>query len=371
MSDRACLSVVVVTFNSAAALSASLRPLVAQLDASDELIVVDNASSDGIVSRLPKLAPHARLLAQEHNRGFAAACNLGAAVATGELLVFLNPDAVVADGFAEAIRRPLVEGRGWGAWMGLVTTEQGAVINTSGGVAHFTGIAWSGQVGEPITSAPTTPREAAFASGACLAVPRDQWLELDGFSGDFFMYCEDVDLSLRVWLSGGRVGVEPAARVDHSYAFAKGSYKWRLLERNRMAMVLRTYPGALLILLAPALLATEAALLLAIAPAGGWGRPKCEALVDTLRALPRLRREREVIQARREISAHEFARLLTADLDSPYLGRAGRSPVLRAGLRAYWAGVRALLALSVISCRSSPRRPVRRARTNGARSRRP
>ena len=37
------------------------------------------------------------------------------------------------------------------------------------------------------------------------------------------MYCEDVDLSLRLWLWGGRVGVEPAARVDHDYAFAKGA----------------------------------------------------------------------------------------------------------------------------------------------------
>jgi GT2 family glycosyltransferase len=362
---------VVVTFDSAAALSTSLPPLAAQLDPGDELIVVDNASSDDTLARVRELAPRARLLSQEHNRGFAAGCNIGAAAAAGDLLVLLNPDAVVADGFMEAIRRPLAQKRGWGAWMGVVTAEQGTVVNTSGGVVHFTGIAWAGQVGEPVTSAPVAPREVAFASGACLALPRERWQELGGFPGDFFMYCEDVDLSLRVWLSGGQVGVEPAARADHGYSFAKGAYKWRLLERNRAATVLRTYPGPLLVLLAPALLATEAALLVAIAPAGGWGRPKRQALADTLRALPRLVRERREIQARRAIGAREFASLLTADLDSPYLGRAGRSPVLRACLGAYWAGVRGLLALSVISCRSSPGRAGRRARTNGARSRRP
>jgi N-acetylglucosaminyl-diphospho-decaprenol L-rhamnosyltransferase len=341
VTGRVPLSVVVVTYDSGAALGSSLPPLLAQLGASDELIVVDNASADDTVARVRRLAPHARLLVQERNLGFAAGCNAGAAVAGGELLVFLNPDAVVADGFAEAIRRPL--DRGWDAWMGVVTA--GDVLNTTGGVVHFTGIAWSGQVGEPVTAAPAGPREVAFASGACLAVPRGRWAALGGFAPEFFMYCEDVDLSLRAWLWGGRVGVEPAARVDHDYSFAKGDYKWRLLERNRAAMVIRTYPGPLLALLAPALLATELALL-AIAPASGWGWPKLRAHADTLRALPRLLRERRAIQARRTIGAREFARLLTPELSSPDLGRVARNPLLRTGLRGYWAAVRA--ALSVI-----------------------
>ncbi len=332
------LSVVVVTFDSGAALARSLPPLVDQLGAGDELIVVDNASRDGCVERLRELAPTARLLRQDRNLGFAAAANVGASIAGGELLVFLNPDAVVAPGFADAIRRPL-DG-GWDAWMGVVTA--GDVLNTTGGIVHFTGIAWSGQVGEPLSAAPAAPREVAFASGACLAVPRRCWCELGGFPPEFFMYCEDVDLSLRLRLRGGRVGVEPAARVDHDYAFAKGAYKWRLLERNRAATVIRTYPAPLLAALAPALLATELALLI-VAPTSGWGRPKLQAHADTLRALPRLLRERRAIQARRAIGAREFARLLTPDLSSPDLGPLARSRLLRAALRAYWRA-----ALSVI-----------------------
>jgi GT2 family glycosyltransferase len=327
-----------VTFNSGAALEGSLPPVLAQLDTDDELVVVDNASSDDTIARVRRLAPRARVLAQERNLGFAAGCNTGAAVARGGLLVFLNPDAVVVDGFADAIRRPLE--RGWDAWMGVVTA--GEVLNTSGGIVHFTGIAWSGQVGEPLSSGPAEPGEVAFASGACLAVPRARWQELGGFAPQYFMYCEDVDLSLRAWLWGGRVGVEPAARVDHDYTFAKGGYKWRLLERNRAATVIRTYPGRLLALLAPVLLATELALLV-IAPASGWGRSKLQAHADTVRALPRLLRERREIQARRAIGAREFARLLTPELSSPDLGPLARNPLLRAALRAYWALVRAAL----------------------------
>ena len=359
------LSVVVVTYDSAEAVGTSLEPLLAQLGAADELIVVDNASSDGTAQKVRELTPRARVLAQDRNLGFAAGCNAGAAVAAGDLLVFLNPDAVVAEGFADAIRRPLAEDRGWAAWMGVVTAAGGAEINTSGGVVHFTGIGWSGQVGEPVAAAPDRPRAVTFASGACLAVPRARWEQLGGFPPEFFMYCEDVDLSLRLWLWGGCVGVEPAARVDHDYSFVKGAYKWRLLERNRAATVLRTYPGLLLALLAPALLATELALL-AVASASGWGRPKLQAYGDTLRALPRLLRERRAIQARRAIEVVEFARLLTPDLTSRDLGRAAGSRALRTGLRAYWA-----LAVSVISWTSSAPRAARRARTSGAGSRRP
>jgi hypothetical protein len=151
-----------------------------------------------------------------------------------------------------------------------------------------------------------------------------------------------VDLSLRARLSGGRLGIEPAARVYHDYDFAKGADKWRRLERNRWAVLLRDYPGPLLALVAPALLATEIALL-AIAARGGWLAPKLLATADTARALPRLLRERRSIQAGRTITAANFAEWLTADLDSAYLGRTATFGPLRWALRAYWRLVTAAL----------------------------
>ena len=151
-----------------------------------------------------------------------------------------------------------------------------------------------------------------------------------------------MDLSLRVRLAGGRLGVARDARVDHDYEFDKGPAKWRHLERNRWATLIRTYPAPLLALLAPALAATELALLVA-ATAGGWLPQKLGAWGDTLRALPRLLRERRDVQATRTISAADFARALTPGLDSAYLGAAGRSVLLARVLRAYWALVLRLL----------------------------
>jgi GT2 family glycosyltransferase len=271
-----------------------------------------------------------------------AACNIGAAAASGELLLLLNPDAIPAQGFREAIERPLRERRDWAAWMGLVTAGSGARVNTAGGVVHFTGIAWAGGAGLPRDRAPSAPREVGFVSGACLAIPLARWRELGGLPEPFFLYHEDVDISLRLRLRAETIGLEPAAVVDHDYEFEKGPEKWRRLERNRWAVLVRDYPGALLAAIAPALLATELAVLVA-AIAGGWARQKLAAWAGTWRDLPRLLRERRAIQATRRVSAGEFARGLSAELDSPYLGWIARSRPLRWALRSYWRAVLSLL----------------------------
>jgi GT2 family glycosyltransferase len=319
-----------------------LRALTGELRDGDELIVIDNGSTDGTPDAAREAAPDATVAEAGENLGFAAGSNRGAALSSGDLLLFLNPDAVVAPGFRDAIELPITEGRGWAAWQGLVTAEGGRLVNSRGGAVHFTGIAWAGGAGEPMAPHDPDPSEPGFASGACLAIPAAAFEDAGGFAEPFFLYHEDVDLSLRLRLAGGRLGVEPRARVDHDYEFAKGPEKWRRLERNRWATLIRTYPGALLALLLPALLATELALV-PISIAGGWAGRKLLSWLDVARWLPRLMRERREIQSNRATPAGSFARALTPDLDSSYLGAPGRSRLLRTALRAYWSAVLAVL----------------------------
>ena len=336
------LSVILVTFNERALVERCLPALVEQLGEDDELIVADNRSEDGTVEAVERLAPAATVLRMPSNDGYMPACNAAAARASGDVIVTLDADAIPAPGFCDAIRRPAANGRGWAGWMGLVTMGDGRLINTSGGVSHFTGLSWAGQVGEPLDAASREPREVPFLSGTCLAITRDAWRRDPGFAPEYFLYFDDVDWCFRARLGGARIGIEPAARVDHLYDFTKRHVKWRLLERNRWATVIRTYPRELLLLVLPALLVTELALH-AIALRQGWLREKLGADADVVRWLPRLIRERRAIQARRTIPAAEFADHLTSELSSPYFGGVGRSRVVQAGLRAYWALVRRLL----------------------------
>ena len=331
---RPTLSVLIVAWNSREELARTLPALLPELGEGDELIVADNDSADGTAAAVRELAPLATVVETGGNLGFAAGCNAGAERASGELLVILNPDAAPRPGWGEAIRRPWLQGRGWAAWQALVADGGGAEINSAGNPIHFTGIVWAGGHGRPIATAPPAG-EVPVLSGACLAIPLATWRQVGGFPERFFLYHEDVDLSLRLRLRGGALGIEPAAVVDHDYEFGAREHKWRWLERNRLAFLVRVYPAPLLALLAPALLATELGLL-AVSAAGGWGRQKLAADREFLRWLPRLLRERRQVQATRAVGAAEFASWLTPDLDSPFIAPAARSLPARLLLRAYW-----------------------------------
>lgn len=338
---RPTLSVLIVAYDSRDDLTKTLPALLPELGEGDELIVVDNKPGDGSVEVVRDLASAARIVETGRNSGFAGGCNAGAEVAGGDLLVILNPDAVPQPGFGEAIRRPWLEGREWGAWQALVADGDGCRINSAGNPIHFTGIVWAGGHGRPLEQAPAAG-EVAAASGACLAIPLSRWRQVAGFPAEFFMYHEDVDISVRLRSAGSAVGIEPAAVVAHDYEFAASTEKWRWLERNRLAFIVRTYPGALLALLAPALIATELALLL-VAASGGWGRQKLRANREFVSWLPRLLRERRQLQRQRVISAAEFASALTPDLDSDLISPLVRSGPARLALRSYWRLVRLLL----------------------------
>jgi GT2 family glycosyltransferase len=339
---RPTLSVLIVAFGSRDDLAKTLPALLRELGDDDELIVVDNKPGDGSVELVRELAPQARIVSPGCNTGFAGGVDAGAETAQGDLLVLLNPDAVPQPGWGQAIRKPWLERRGWAAWQALVADGAGERINSAGNPIHFTGIVWAGGHGRPLSEAPAAG-EVPAASGACLAIRMEEWRQAGGFPTEFFMYHEDVDLSVRLRMAGGTVGIEPTAIVAHDYDFSATADKWRWLERNRIAFIVRTYPGALLALLAPALLATELALL-PVAAAGGWGRQKLRANLEAIRWFPRLLRERRTLQRQRTISAAEFAAALTPDLDSDLISPLVRSWPTRLLLRGYWRLVRALLS---------------------------
>jgi N-acetylglucosaminyl-diphospho-decaprenol L-rhamnosyltransferase len=339
------IAVVVVTYKSSASVAGTLGALNAQLRDDDQLLVVDNASADGTADVAREAASRAQVLEQPRNLGFAGGCNVGAAASEAPLLLFLNPDAEPAAGCLDALRRAAHERPHWGAWQALVTMGRGRQINSSGGVIHFLGMGWAGLCGQPADIAPNTPSEVSFASGAALVVRRDAWERVGGFDDRYFMYGEDLDLGLRMWLSGYGVGLVPAARVEHDYEFAKGDRKWMLLERNRWWTVLSDYPAGLLVPLLPAMFAAEAALLL-IAARGGWLRAKLRAQATIVRELPQILERRRAVQGRRIARAAQVAELLSSRLDNPNLGGAARIRALAAMQRCYWAGVLALIRLA-------------------------
>lgn len=335
---------VIVTYDSAACLPATLAALVPQLRDDDELLIVDNGSSDGTAAVARAAAPSARVIETGANLGFAGGCNVGADASRAPLLLLLNPDAQPAPGALDALRAAAAEHPDWGAWQALVTLSGGELINTSGGITHFLGFGWAGECDQPV--APGRDREVSFASGAALVVRREAWERVGGFDPAYFMYAEDLDLSLRLRLAGYGVGLARAAVVEHDYDFDKGARKWQLLETNRWRTVIADYPTSLLLPLLPVLLAVELALL-PLAARGGWLPQKLRSQREVALALPALVRRRRRVQRTRVCSTARFAAALTADLDSPYLPRPqGLVGVAFALQRGWWRLLRRALGAS-------------------------
>ena len=348
-SEHDALAVVVVTHDSADHLPDLLAALAPQLRADDELAIVDNASTDSTPSVARAHSDRALVIETGQNLGFAGGCHAGAAATRAPLLLLLNPDSRPHPDCLDRLRRAAATHRDWGAWQAAVLLDGDSHINTSGGIVHYLGFGWAGDCGLPIAALPAEDREIAFPSGAAMVVRREVWLELGGLDREYFMYGEDLDLGLRLWLSGHRVGLVPAARVTHSYEFDKGSAKWFWLERNRIRTVLSVYPPALLALLAPALLAGELGLLV-VAARGGWLWPKLRAQAAAFASLPRTLARRRAVQHGRRIDSRALAAHLTSSLDSPYLAAAS-GPLLSVPQAAYWRLVR--LALSLLPARPS------------------
>jgi len=336
------VAVVVVTHQSADHLPGLLQALLPQLCEDDELAIVDNASTDGTPQLARSFGERVRVIETNANLGFAGGCHVGAESTQAPLLLFLNPDSQPRQECLQRLRAAASEHPDWGAWQAAVLLDDDR-INTSGGIVHYLGFGWAGDCERPISALPGEDREIPFPSGAAMIVRRSAWEQLGGLGRDYFMYGEDLDLGLRLWLAGHRVGLVPDARVTHSYEFDKGTAKWYWLERNRWRTVLSVYPAALLALLAPALLAAEIGLL-AIAAREGWLRAKLRAQAASIAALPRTFARRRAVQRTRRIGSGEFAAHLTSSLDSPYLSAAD-SRWLSVPQALYWRLVSGVLSL--------------------------
>ena len=292
-------SVVVVAYHAGEALGRLLD----SLEGADEVIVVDNGGDAEAREGVTLISPG-------ENIGFAAGNNLGASQATGDALVFLNPDTVVAPGALQELVGPLEDPA-----IGIVSArlrllDRPELLNSAGNEVHVTGIAWAGSYGQPADSV-SELRDVAFPTGAAMAIRRELFEELGGFTEELFMYQEDLELGWRARLRGLRVVVNPRADVYHEYEFGRNPGKQYLLERNRLVFVLSAYSPRLLFLLSPVLASTEAAMLV-LALKEGWARDKLAGWGWLLRNAGWLRRHRHETQRLRRVRDRELAVYLSS-----------------------------------------------------------
>lgn len=313
VATKAAATIIVVNYNGGEQLAACLSSLVADpATAGYELLLVDNASSDGSGAAMAAAFPQVTLLASEHNLGFGGANNLAAQQARGEFLAFLNPDTIVEPGWLE----PLLATLDANPEVGLATSQVRLLddrdrINTAGNDVHLSGLTLCRGMDRPV-HALAAPAEVGAVSGAAFAIRRALFEALAGFDADFYMYLEDTDLSLRARLAGYQCRYVPDSVVYHDYALHFGPDKVYYEEHNRYRMLLKAFRWPTLLLLLPALLLAEVVtwgyVLLRDRPR--W-RNKLRAYAGVVGDWPAIRRGRQRAQRQRRIGDRELLRLAT------------------------------------------------------------
>lgn len=201
------VGVIIVTFNSAEYIGKCLESLRAQTTVTYEVIVVDNASTDGTLAKLKDF--NCRVIASEKNLGFGPGNNKGFSASSGRYVLLLNPDAWLMNknGLATLCQRMDVKPR-WG----MAGTK---VLSLDGSVQGLPEHQYPAQrhVHRDFSR---LPGNIAWILGASMFIRREIYQKLGGFDPEFFpAYSEETDFCLRVRESGYEIGYIPEVAITH------------------------------------------------------------------------------------------------------------------------------------------------------------
>jgi GT2 family glycosyltransferase len=314
------VTIVLVTWNSAPYLRRCVDGILQQTYRDRELIVVDNASTDGSADLV---APHAhRVIRNETNRGFSAAVNQGLVAGTGELLLVVNPDCHLRADYTERLAALFADPT-LGSATGLLIRAEGYEIQPTNAIDSMgirmtrTGRHLDLHQGAPVARhAPATQAFEVFGvSGAAamfrIAFLRDVSLDGEVLDEDFFAYREDADLAWRGRLRGWRALCEPRAIGYHVRRVTPEARRALPPDvnmhsvKNRFLLRLKNQGAYLALRNAPFELARDLIVLIAALTIERTSLPAFAWLWRNRRGVLAKRR---VIQSRRTVSDRELAR---------------------------------------------------------------
>jgi GT2 family glycosyltransferase len=307
--------VVVVNHNAGPLLQGCIDALAAQTFSQFEVIVIDNASTDGSAEALRLPDGRFRLHRAGANLGFAAANNLGAADCAADWIATLNPDTVPRATWLEELRKATLHHHGVKVFG---STQIDALrpdrVDGFGDVYSIYGTAWRGGSGALVAGLPAADRDVFSPCAAAALYAREAFTAAGGFDEEFFCYLEDVDLGFRLRLRGERCVQVRRAEVLHFGSVSAGSDSDFVVfhsQRNRLRLLLKDVPSPLIWLTLALQIAVVPLTVLRRGPAK-W-RVALKGVLAGLRRFPDAWRARQTVQSERVLSSKEVCRMLVWD----------------------------------------------------------
>jgi GT2 family glycosyltransferase len=298
------VAVVVPNFNGALFIGQCLDALLAGDRVPDDIVVVDNGSTDGSAAMVCAEYPEVRVVRLDDNLGFAGGANHGVRATTAPLVAVLNSDAIVEPSWLRELLDAPRPAHVW-AWGSVLVSADTGRIESAGDLCSHLGLASKHLRDRPLDELPSQPFEVFAPPGASPLMRRDVFDELGGYPDSFFLYYEDVDLSFRANLRGYRALLVPSARVTHALGRSGNLARTRyFVARNSTWCAVRNLPD----LRAGSLVAATRRGL-RDARKRGYVGPFVRGKLAALGGMPGVLRERRAIQATRRESPEAIARL--------------------------------------------------------------
>jgi len=283
-----------------------------------EVILVDNASIDGSVEYTREHFPWIRILQLDKNYGFCKPNNEGVKIATGEYVVLLNNDTVVAkEWLSELVKGVLADDKVICCVSKMLYYDRKDLINTAGGKITIIGGGFYRGYGDKDGPKYSKFEYTGFGCGAGVLVKRDFFQNIGGFDEDYFASCEEHDLGWKSWLYGYKVLYVPTAVMYHKESATFGTKssfeptKVYLITRNRLYNLAKNFEArnvmkALFISFAFNLYRSIKYMV-----QGNFASAKAiaKAHVDFVRNLKKVLTKRKIAQKNRKLSDRELYKL--------------------------------------------------------------
>jgi len=317
------ISVVIVVWNSKKYLHSCLEHLSVQTFREFEVILVDNGSEDdaldGLYQKYPLLDIQTHLL--DLNFGFAVANNIGVRLARGKWIALLNADAFPEPQWLEQLLLAANNNPSYTFFTSRqVQYNSPHLLDGTGDDYHVSGLAWRRSYNYLEKEYKLQQEEVFSACAAAALYRREDFLKVGGFDEDYFSYFEDVDLSFRLRLIGGRCLYVPQAVVYHVGSASTGKLSDFVIyygHRNLVWTYFKNMPALLFWLYFPMHVLMNFYFLISFTLKGKWAAI-FKAKRDAILGIPSILRKRRLTQSTRKASILDISRVISKGIFSAY-----------------------------------------------------
>lgn len=246
------VSVVIPNYNGEKYIRGCLDSLMKQSLKADEIIIVDNNSTDNSLEIIKEYKDYIKLICLKENHGFSVAVNEGIKASHSEFVTLLNNDTELEENWLkELVKCISKEERIFSCCSKMIRYDNKDIIDDAGD--EYTILGWARKIGDGKNISQYTEEKEVFSSCAGAAIYRKSILdEIGYFDENFFAYLEDLDISYRAKVYGYINYYCPSAKVYHIGSATSGSrhndFKVRLAARNNIFLIYKNMPDLQIIL---------------------------------------------------------------------------------------------------------------------------